>query len=328
MSEFADIIRLILGRERFLITSHTHPDGDSVGSQLAFASVLKELGKDVLVANQDPIPEKYRFLKGAEAVVTRIPAGYVCDAVFVLDSASLKRIGSIADQLPLKDVMVVNIDHHISNDRFGHTVFVRPQSSSTSEIIYELIEAMDLEITTERAEHLYTGIVTDTGSFQHPNTTSDSFSISASLVRHGLDPARVADALYSDNSVSRMRLLGLALSHIDVMGEICSLTLTREMLDLCGASMDESEDFVDLPLSLRGVKIGLLFREQMNGQVRISFRSKDEIDVDEIARHFGGGGHEAASGCIVHGKIDEIKKVVVEEIAKRLDERNTRRARS
>jgi phosphoesterase RecJ-like protein len=207
-------------------------------------------------------------------------------------------------------------------------VFVRPQSSSTSEIIYELIEAMDLEITTERAEHLYTGIVTDTGSFQHPNTTSDSFSISASLVRHGLDPARVADALYSDNSVSRMRLLGLALSHIDVMGEICSLTLTREMLDLCGASMDESEDFVDLPLSLRGVKIGLLFREQMNGQVRISFRSKDEIDVDEIARHFGGGGHEAASGCIVHGKIDEIKKVVVEEIAKRLDERNTRRARS
>ena len=144
---------------------------------------------------------------------------------------------------------------------------MRPQSSSTSEIIYDLIRAMDLEITRERAEHLYTGIVTDTGSFQHPNTTADSFSKSASLVQYGVDPARVADALYSDNSVSRMRLLGLALSHIDVIGEICSLTLTREMLDLCGASMEESEDFVDLPLSLRGVKIGLLFREQINGQV-------------------------------------------------------------
>lgn len=323
MSEFAEIIKLILGRERFLVTSHTHPDGDSIGSQLAFASVLGDLGKEVLLANQDPIPEKYSFLKGFDRFVTRVPADYVCDAVFVLDSASLKRIGSIADQLPLKDVIVVNIDHHISNDGFGHVVFVKPDSSSTSEIIYELIKAMDLEITRERAEHLYTGIVTDTGSFQHPNTTSDSFSISASLVGHGVDPARVADALYSDNSVSRMRLLGLALSHIDVMGEICSLMLTREMLDLCGASMEESEDFVDLPLSLRGVKIGLLFREQVNGQVRISFRSKDEIDVDEIARHFGGGGHEAASGCIVHGKIDEIKKAVVEEVSKRLEERRT-----
>jgi phosphoesterase RecJ-like protein len=321
MSEFAEIIKLILGRERFLITSHTHPDGDSIGSQLAFASVLMELGKEVLIANQDPVPDKYTFLSGWDAVVTRIPPGYACDAVFVLDSASLKRIGSIADQFPLKDVVVVNIDHHISNDGFGHLVFVKPQRSSTSEIVYELIKAMDLSIGRERAEHLFTGIVTDTGSFQHPNTTSDSFTISACLVRFGVDPSRIADALYSDNSVSRMRLLGLALSHIDVMGEICSLTLTREMLDLCGASMEESEDFVDLPLSMRGVKIGLLFREQVNGQVRISFRSKDEIDVDEIARHFGGGGHEAASGCIVHGKIDEIKKIVVEEVARRLDER-------
>ncbi|MFQ5906761.1 MAG: bifunctional oligoribonuclease/PAP phosphatase NrnA, partial [bacterium] len=303
MSEYGEIIKLILKCEKFLISSHTHPDGDSIGSQLAFASILRELGKDVLVADQDPVPQRYRFLSDSDDIVTRLPSGYTCDAVFVLDSASLKRIGSIAGQLPLKDVVLVNIDHHISNDGFGHIVFVRPERSSTSEIIYELVTAMDIPVGAERAEQLYTGILTDTGSFHHPNTTLDSFLVSASLVKSGADPSRIADALYSENSVSRMRLLGLALSHIDVTGEICSLTLTREMVQLSGASMDESEDFVDLPLSLKGIKIGLLFREQDNAHVRISFRSRDEIDVDEIARYFGGGGHEAASGCIVDGEI-------------------------
>lgn len=320
MSDCSEVIKLILSRNKFLVLSHTHPDGDSIGSQLAFASVLRELGKDVLVANQDPIPDKYLFLSGADGVVTSIPTDYTCDALIVLDTASLKRLGSILDRLPVKDVVVVNIDHHISNDRFGHIVFVRPERSSTSEIVFELIKAMDVPLTPERAEQLYTGIVTDTGSFRHPNTTFDTFFTGASLVKSGADPSRIASALYSANSVSRMRLLGLVLSSIDVVQDVCCLTLTREMVRLSGASMDESEDFVDFPLSLKGVSVGLLFREQGDGQIRISFRAKQEMDVDEIARVFGGGGHESAAGCVISGELEDVKKKVVDEVIKRLQE--------
>lgn len=318
MSDCSEVIKLILSRNKFLVLSHTHPDGDSIGSQLAFASVLRELGKDVLVANQDPIPDKYLFLSGADGVVTSIPTDYTCDALIVLDTASLKRLGSIVDRLPVKDVVVVNIDHHISNDQFGHIVFVRPERSSTSEIVFELIKAMDVPLTPERAEQLYTGIVTDTGSFRHPNTTFDTFFTGASLVKSGADPSRIASALYSANSVSRMRLLGLVLSSIDVVQDVCCLTLTREMVRLSGASMDESEDFVDFPLSLKGVSVGLLFREQGDGQIRISFRAKQEMDVDEIARVFGGGGHESAAGCVISGELEDVKKQVVDEVIKRL----------
>ena len=320
MSDCSEVIKLILSRNKFLVLSHTHPDGDSIGSQLAFASVLRELGKDVLIANQDPIPDRYLFLSGSDGVVTTIPADYTCDALIVLDTASLKRLGAIVDQLPVKDVVMVNIDHHISNDRFGHIVFVRPDRSSTSEIVFELIKAMDVPLTPERAEQLYTGIVTDTGSFRHPNTTFNSFATGASLVKSGADPSRVASALYSANSVSRMRLLGLVLSSIDVVQDVCCLTLTREMVRLSGASMDESEDFVDFPLSLKGVRVGLLFREQGDGQVRISFRAKEEMDVDEVARVFGGGGHESAAGCVIHGELEDVKKAVVGEVIKRLQE--------
>jgi phosphoesterase RecJ-like protein len=318
MSDCSEVIKLILSCNKFLVLSHTHPDGDSIGSQLAFASVLRELGKDVLVANQDPIPDKYLFLSGADCVVTSIPTDYTCDALIVLDTASLKRLGSIVDRLPVKDVVVVNIDHHISNDQFGHIVFVRPERSSTSEIVFELIKAMDVPLTPERAEQLYTGIVTDTGSFRHPNTTFDTFFTGASLVKSGADPSRIASALYSANSVSRMRLLGLVLSSIDVVQDVCCLTLTREMVRLSGASMDESEDFVDFPLSLKGVSVGLLFREQGDGQIRISFRAKQEMDVDEIARVFGGGGHESAAGCVISGELEDVKKKVVDEVIKRL----------
>lgn len=320
MSDRNEIIKSILSHDKFLVLSHTHPDGDSIGSQLAFASVLRELSKEVLIANQDPVPEKYRFLSGADDVVTTIPSDYTCDVMIVLDTASLKRLGAIGDKLPVKDVVVINIDHHISNDRFGHIVFVRPERSSTSEIVFELIKAMGIPLTPERAEQLYTGIVTDTGSFRHPNTTFDSFITGASLVKSGADPSRVASALYSANSVSRMRLLGLVLSSIDVVQDVCCLTLTREMVQLSGASMDESEDFVDFPLSLKGVRVGLLFREQGDGQVRISFRSKEEMDVDEIARVFGGGGHESAAGCVINGELEHVKRMVVDEVIKRLQE--------
>jgi phosphoesterase RecJ-like protein len=325
MSSANDITRLILDHNDFLVTSHTHPDGDSIGSQLAFASVLKDLGKRVLIADHDPLPKRYQFLSGSAGVMNSIPNGYTCDVVFVLDSASLARIGSILDQIPVKDVIIANIDHHVSNDRFGQVVYVKPDRSSTSEIVLELIKNMGVEITAQIAEQLYAGILTDTGSFQHPNTTFDSFLASASLVKNGADPCRIAAALFSENPVSRMRLLGLALSNIEMTDDICCLTLTKEMVLLSGASMDESEDFVDFPLSLSGVKIGLLFREQDDGRVRVSFRSKDQIDVDEIARIFGGGGHEAASGCIIDGEIEKIRKQVVEEVVRKLQERKGRK---
>lgn len=328
MSDCSEIIKVILTHNKFLVLSHAHPDGDSIGSQLAFASVLRELGKDVLVANQDPIPDKYLFLSGVDGVMTTIPPDYTCDVLAILDTASLKRLGSLAGQLPVKDVVMINIDHHVSNDRFGHIMLVRPERSSTSEIVFELIKAMDVPLTPERAEQLYTGIVTDTGSFRHPNTTFDSFITGASLVKSGADPSRVASALYSANSVSRMRLLGLVLSSIDVVRDVCCLTLTREMVQLSGASMDESEDFVDFPLSLKGVRVGLLFREEGDGQIRISFRSKEEMDVDEIARVFGGGGHESAAGCVIRGELEDVKKAVVREVFKKLEEGKEQSTRS
>lgn len=311
------IIEEIRERSSFLITSHMDPDGDSVGSQLAMASLLKELGKKVVILNEQPAPKKYRFLPAAREIVTQIPREFEYQTVVVLDSASLDRLGKVAGYVQRE--LIINIDHHPTNLYFGDLNWVVPKASSTSELVYRLIKRMGLRIGAQRASCLYVGIMTDTGGFRFPNTTSSSLRTASILVKEGADPSYLATQVYLNRSMDELLLLSRLLATLEVhesqdpYGGVATMHLTRSMMK---DRKVNTEGFSDYVLQLRGVGMGILFKE-LDGKVKVSLRSRGEIDVSRLAKIFGGGGHETAAACLVVGKLPEVKRKVL-ELIKRL----------
>lgn len=302
-------------KNSFLITSHIDPDGDSVGSQLAMASLLKEFGKEAVILNERSAPKNYRFLPYAGEITTRIPEGFGYEAIVVLDSASLDRIGNVSKYVQGK--FIINIDHHPTNRFFGDINWVAPKASSTSELIYRLIKRMGVEVGEERASCLYAGILTDTGGFRFPNTTSDSLRIASILVKEGADPSYIATQVYLNRSMEELLLLSKLLTTTEMHGNIATMYLTRPMMEKLNVN---TEGFSDYVLQLGGVELGILFKE-LDGKVKVSLRSRGRIDVSMLAKKFGGGGHETAAACLVVGKLSEVKKKIL-EIGKELYGRN------
>jgi len=300
----------------FLITSHVNPDIDSIASQLAIASALSSLGKESVIVNEDPIPRWLEFLPGSEGLRCDLPAEAGIRVALVLDASDLDRLGWVGDVVRERALPIVNIDHHADNVSFGRLNLVQPHVSSTAEMLVGLISALGLEIGRERATCLYAGILGDTGSFRHPNTTSRVFRVVADLVDEGADPERVATGIYYSRSVGAVRLLGEMLRTFRESddGRIGVLELTRGSFDSSGATMDESNGYATWALSTRGTEVGVLLRELENGRIRVSFRSTPEVDVGAIARSLGGGGHSTAAGCVLDGSLDEVRGLVLSRI--------------
>ncbi len=311
------IANLILSRERFLVVSHMDPDGDSIASQLGLAATLLKMGKRVTILSTDPLPKRYAFLPNSDRVRSEVPQDPDSLTVFILDCPTLDRTG----EPPLKlsgHETVVNIDHHVSNQNFGDHRLVVPGASSTCELIYEIVTALGVELDPEIATDLFAGICTDTGGFKH-GTTPKTFRILGKLVDQGADPSQIMNHLYEDNPLSKMKLLGLILSSLEVKDSISVLSLTQEMLRTTGSNLEESEDFTEYALSVRGAKVGILLREKGNGKIRVSLRSREPIDVDKIASLFGGGGHPQAAGCQLEGGLEEAKERLIEAVRQAID---------
>jgi phosphoesterase RecJ-like protein len=313
------VCRAIKDNRVFLITSHREPEGDSLGSQLAMAEMLKTIGKRSFIVNPDKPPARYGFLEGIDSVhQPEKGRQYVFDAALVLDCPIIERTGSVAGLIAKRPI--INIDHHVSNRRFGTINCVDIKASSAGEIIYGLVDKLGCRLTRRVAAYLYAAIVTDTGGFRYSNTTTKTMTIAARLIKTGIDPKQIYDSIYESFSLASRKLLALSLGTLEVSsdGKIAWMHLTRDMIKKSTATAHDAENFINYPRSINGVKIALLFSETAEGAfTKVSFRSNESwADVNRIASKFGGGGHVSASGCLVKGNIKDVQRRMLEEVKK------------
>jgi len=309
-SKFEEIGRILREHQRFAILSHVRPDGDALGSQLALALSLKQLGKEVRVWNEDGMLEKYSFLPRAELLTKPPSTPDVVDVAVALDTAIQNRLGTALAAVRSAKIWV-NIDHHLSNPCYGDVVYVDPVAPATAEIVFRLIKSQSLPFNHDIAENLYAAISTDTGSFQYPQTSARTFEIAAELIRAGLDVGRLNQQLYENYPRRRLELLRELLRTMRF--ECFSLSI-RTAAEL-GVLPEDNEGLIDHLRAIRGVIVAVFFEELAEGKVRVSMRSKsDAVDVCVICQKFGGGGHTLAAGARVRGTLAEVEKRALEEI--------------
>ncbi len=304
---------------RVLLASHANPDGDAIGSLVAMGLVLEALGKETLLYNASLIPAVYRFLPMVDRVVRRIEDPSRFDTAVVLDCGNLKRIGDGAEEVGRIPV-IVNIDHHITNTGFGDFQLVDPAACATAEILWRLLGRLGAKLNDSIASAIYTGILTDTGSFRFSNTNRAAFAICNELVGLGVEPYVVAKHVYGTYSLGRIKLLNLALDSIELSpnGRLSMMTLTRQMLAETGTRPEDVDGLINYARSIRDVKVAALIQEKPNGDARpdglryhVSLRSDGSVDVADFAATYGGGGHASAAGYSVEGRLPGIKSDLI-----------------
>jgi len=315
-SKFEEIGRILREHQRFAVLSHVRPDGDALGSQLALALSLKQLGKEVRVWNEDGMLEKYSFLPRAELLTKPPSTSEVVDVAIALDTAIQNRLGTALAAVRSAKIWV-NIDHHLSNPCYGDVVYVDPVAPATAEIVFRLIKSQSLPFNHDIAENLYAAISTDTGSFQYPQTSARTFEIAAELIRAGLDVGRLNQQLYENYPRRRLELLRelLRTMRFECGGRVASFSLSIRTAAELGVLPEDNEGLIDHLRAIRGVIVAVFFEELAEGKVRVSMRSKsDAVDVCVICQKFGGGGHTLAAGARVRGTLAEVEKRALEEI--------------
>jgi phosphoesterase RecJ-like protein len=302
------ILDLFRTRSRFVLTTHVNPDGDGIGSETALASWLRGRGKDVRVINHSPLPAVYRFLDPGGTVATYDPvrdgpAIAAADVIVVLDTNHPDRLASMKDPVLGSPALKVCIDHHLDPDPFASPALIDADATSTGEILYRLLfSGGDDRLTAEIATGLYCAIMTDTGSFRYPRTGRMTHTIVSRLIASGADPVRIYAEVFERWSTGRIHLLGEVLAGLatEFGGLLAHVTITREMLSRTGTSEEDTDNFTTYPMSIEGVRVGILFLE-IAGGVKISFRSKGLIPINELAMEFGGNGHRNAAGARIAG---------------------------
>lgn len=299
----------------FLLLTHEHPDGDAIGSSLAMACVLKKLGKRYTLVNDDPLPEKFLFLPAADQY--RIPAevGRTFSRCITLDCGDRRRLGQSGSLLK-EDALLLNVDHHVTNDHFASCNVVDTNAAATAQVVYQIVKELRVELDPSLALCLYTGLLTDTGGFRYSNTTPLVHQMAAELLATGIDPYVVADRMLESMTWGKIQLLRSALATLkrDETGKVAWMLVTRDMLESTNATEDDVEGLVNYTRNLEGVEVGILFRERLDGQVKVSLRSKFHVDVSSIAQSLGGGGHNRAAGCTLHTPLTEAASLVLARV--------------
>lgn len=319
---FSAIADALHARRSFVVMSHHRPDGDAYGCQLAMGLCLRELGKDVTLWNEDGMMEKFRFLPGADAIVAPAVDGpkQDFDALVALDCSTFARLGK-----PLRSLgkigLTVNLDHHISNERYGDLVHIDAQAPATGQLLYEFFVSQNLPFTAGMAANLFVAISTDTGSFQYSNTTARTFDITADLVRRGANVAALSQACYERQPLRRAWLLRDVFNDMSLTcdNRIASAALTIAQSTKLGLRAGDTEGVIDHLRAIDTVEVAAFFEEMITGSgepaVRVSLRSKrEDCDVSEICAKFGGGGHRLAAGARVLGLLPDIRQQVTQAI--------------
>ena len=320
-TELAQAAEAVRGGQRFLVTTHENPDGDALGSMLAMKLALDQLGKDssMLLVGDAPLPGEYSFMP-LEGLLRRLPDDASERILLALDCANESRIGPDPEVLQLSP-LVVNLDHHHDNSRFGDVNVIDATASSTGELLRDLFRELEIALTPQIAEALYIALVTDTGRFQYTNTTPKSLRLAAELVEAGADLHRIFQGVYESVQFAKLKLLARALERAQVYegGRLVVSYLMRDDFQQVGAAEPYSEGIIDYLRAVEGADMAVLIREppRSGGPLhRVSLRaSLDELDVSAIARKSDGGGHRQAAGFSSEASIEEITDFVRREFA-------------
>lgn len=306
-----------------LVVSHVDPDGDALGTQLAFASYLRKSGKKVYLVREDEIPEKYRFLPGVNEIkhIHDIMAGFKADTAVVLECPKLSRAGNIIKKLD-DSCRIINIDHHQDNDSFGEVNWVDLKASSVGEMVFEMFEAVGYEIDETTALQLYTAILTDTGRFRYNSTSQRTMEIAGKLIKAGADPRSICDQIFYNLPLSTIKLVGHALNNAEFVSNntICILSIGQETLRQKEARLSDTEGLAEYTLFGQGVEVGILLKEGHDGVTRVSLRSRGKVNVADVALQFGGGGHPCAAGCSIEKNIKDAKHDLLKVISEFINE--------
>ena len=300
--------------QSFVLTTHMNPDGDALGSQSGLARFLRSMGKQVRVVNQDPTPEVLRFLEDDEfGVETYRPDVHdewlrTCDLVVLVDNAAPDRLGRMESIMLEVSDRTLCIDHHPSRNTPWSRQILDQSACATALLIYELVREQGWKVDGRAAEAIYVGLATDTGFFRFNSADARAYEVATALVRRGVVPARVFRAIYERNSLAFTRLLGhsLASVQLDDGGKVASVRITRELVERLDAGDVDTSEITTMLLAMDGVRVVLLFRQLEDRQIKVSLRSKGQLDVHSLAAEFGGGGHRNASGIVVEGDLDDV----------------------
>jgi bifunctional oligoribonuclease and PAP phosphatase NrnA len=314
----SQVVELIENKHNFAITTHVRPDGDGIGSSLGLCWLLRSLGKEAEVIVSDGIPATYHTLPGADEIVHVSEINGKYDAVFVIECSDIERPNIIN----LDQQFTVNIDHHSTCEHFGTINWIDPTASAVGEMIYNLCKAIGGRISPEIAECLYMALVTDTGSFHFPNTTDRTLKVASELVKAGVKPAKISEAVYNSYPWSRIELMSRVLATVrrDATGRVAWMRQTLEMRETTGMADGDNNGFVNIPLAAKEIVASIYMREVRPHFYRVSLRSKGVINVARVAEKFGGGGHKNAAGCRVEGEWDECERQIVAAVIEAVNE--------
>ena len=314
---------IVSKHENFVLLSHARPDGDAIGSVVALKAVLEELGKNVVGLNEDPVPDNLRFMRGSQGV--QCPSGSLdAEVVIALDTANRERLGERCLDSLSGDQIWVNIDHHISNEKYGDYWLIDVRSAATAEILYAIIRELNWPLPDIARDALYVALSTDTGSFQYSNTSGRSHKMAADLVEQGLDVVALTSRLYHDYPLRRVELLRCLLETMQLSddGRIAWWTLSRGTKKRIGIQAGDGEGLIDVLRAIQGVLVCGFIEEMDDGKIRLSLRSKNSsVNVCDICAHFGGGGHALAAGAKTAGPLDAAVLRFVEVTQKALPSR-------
>jgi len=318
---FQGIIDCIQRYNKFILTAHETPDGDAIGSETAFYRVLTDLGKQVTIFNADAMAGKYRFIDPDNAIQvlsedTRLPQDLKDWVLIILDTNDTNNIGIVSERILPEVRNHIILDHHESGDHIATGNLIESDASSTCELLYELFKEMDVHIDFDTAQALYVGIVYDTGSFIYPKTTAKTFHIAEDLVSIGVSPNYVYARIYESNSISSLMLQSRVLSSLELFynEHVAVQTMLKETLISCNAIFEEADTLINIPLKSEKIKVSVFFKENAEGVLRCSMRSKGNINVAEIAQIYGGGGHKTAAGFKSSYPLETMKEKVLDKL--------------
>ena len=319
---FSQIAEVIESHQTFLLLSHVRPDGDAIGSQLALGHALETMGKTVHYRNEDGLPENLAFLPHSENI--QKPEGEVIEVevVIALDCATKSRLGDNANQAGSKAKIWINIDHHISNPRYGDLNYIDAESPATGQILYEFLKSQDYPISPVTRDNIYVAVSTDTGSFQYGSTTAATYTMAANLVSLGLNVGQINRQTYDSHPFRRVKLMRALLNTLELSCEdrVADWQQLWSVAQELSLKPEDNEGLIDIIRAIQGVEVAVLFEELEDSSVRVSMRSKSAgIDVCEIASVFGGGGHSKAAGIRMAGPIAQAREKVLAEVQRVLN---------
>jgi len=320
-ASYQDIGEVFAKHDSFVILSHVRPDGDAIGSQLALGLALEAAGKKVRLINEDGLPDNLVFLPESQRIELPPAEPLDVEVAIALDTATKPRLGDNALHAASKAKLWVNIDHHKSNPAYGDVNHIDSSSPATGQILYKLITALNLPLPDASRDAIYVAVSTDTGSFQYPSTTEETYLMAADLIRRGLDVGRINSLTYDHSPYRRVELMRALLNTLELTGEgrVAYWDLTMATSERIGLKPEDSEGMIDIIRGIDGVIVALFFEELPDGKIRVSMRSKDpRVDACQVCMEFGGGGHALAAGIRMAGPLSAAKERVLEAVKRAL----------